>query len=63
MGAEARAEFSVGTDLGHSKKEQKVMPDGPSRMNTSRGDDRLQNAVISPGVSPPAAFRSRWVGE
>jgi len=36
MGAEARAEFSGGTDLGHSKKVQKVMPDRPSRMNTSR---------------------------
>jgi hypothetical protein len=28
MGAEARAEFSVGTDLGHSNNEQKVMPYG-----------------------------------
>jgi len=36
MGAEARAEFGDGTDLGHSKKVQQVMPDGLSWMNTSR---------------------------
>ena len=79
MGAEPHGALDHGTDLGRQWKYRTAPPsrghDRPSQEGTAgdagwalvdkhlQGDGRHQNAVISLGVSPPAAFRSRWVVE